>query len=194
VYLKTKSDKLSPHWAVLLGNELYCYKDRSCEKHILMHTIVGTFLQEEEKTFDNNFPDFFPVKILLSAFKSRVLYFASSAEQTKWTNSLRYVQGAKNLDDVYTMGKVLGKGQFGEVHSAIHKKTNDLVAIKTVRKKDMKMIEVLQMLREIDVLKACQHPNIIRLIDVFENASHYYIVLEHMEGKDLFDYLRERKF
>jgi serine/threonine protein kinase len=58
----------------------------------------------------------------------------------------------------------------------------------------MKPIEIVQQLREIDVLKACQHPNIIRLIDVFENASHYYIVLEHMEGKDLFDYLRERKF
>ena len=40
----------------------------------------------------------------------------------------------------------------------------------------------------------CQHPNIIKLIDIFENADYYYIVLEYMEGKDLFDYLHSRKF
>ena len=35
----------------------------------------------------------------------------------------------------------------------------------------------------------CQHPNIIKLIDIFENSDYYYIVLEYMGGKDLFDYL-----
>ena len=40
----------------------------------------------------------------------------------------------------------------------------------------------------------CQHPNIIKLIDLFENADYYYIVLEYMEGKDLFDYLKARSF
>ena len=40
----------------------------------------------------------------------------------------------------------------------------------------------------------CQHPNIIKLIDLFENSDYYYIVLEYMEGKDLFDYLKHRNF
>jgi serine/threonine protein kinase len=40
----------------------------------------------------------------------------------------------------------------------------------------------------------CQHPNIIKLLDLFENADYYYIVLEYMEGKDLFDYLKNRNF
>lgn len=40
----------------------------------------------------------------------------------------------------------------------------------------------------------CQHPNIIKLLDLFENADYYYIVLEYMEGKDLFDYLKARNF
>lgn len=38
----------------------------------------------------------------------------------------------------------------------------------------------------------CQHNNIIRMIDLFENADYYYIVLEYMEGKDMFDYLKKR--
>lgn len=44
------------------------------------------------------------------------------------------------------------------------------------------------------MLKMCQHPNIINLIDVFENNDYYYIVLDYMEGSDLFDYLSAREF
>ncbi len=44
----------------------------------------------------------------------------------------------------------------------------------------MKSIEVYQQRREIEVLKMCQHPNIIKLIDLFENSDYYYIVLEYM--------------
>jgi serine/threonine protein kinase len=35
----------------------------------------------------------------------------------------------------------------------------------------------------------CQHPNVIRLIDFFENESYHFIVLEHCKGKNLYDYL-----
>lgn len=63
-----------------------------------------------------------------------------------------------------------------------------------MKKKEMKSIEIYQQRREIEVLKMCQHPNIIKLIDLFENADYYFIVLEYMEGKDLFDYLKKRNF
>jgi len=40
----------------------------------------------------------------------------------------------------------------------------------------------------------CQHQNIIKLIDLFENNESYFIVLEYLPGKDLFDYIAKRKF
>ena len=40
----------------------------------------------------------------------------------------------------------------------------------------------------------CQHPNIIKLKDIFENSEYYFIVLELMAGKDLFDYIQRRGF
>ena len=39
-----------------------------------------------------------------------------------------------------------------------------------------------------------QHPNIVSLIDLFENSDYYYIVLEYMAGGDLFDYIQYRSF
>jgi serine/threonine protein kinase len=58
----------------------------------------------------------------------------------------------------------------------------------------MKPIEVYQQRKEIEVLKMCQHPNIVRMVDLFETIDHYFIVLEYMDGKDLFDYMRFRSF
>ena len=40
----------------------------------------------------------------------------------------------------------------------------------------------------------CQHNNIIRLVDLFENSDTHYIVLDYMQGKDLFEYLQARGF
>lgn len=68
------------------------------------------------------------------------------------------------------------------------------MAIKVVKKINMKPIEMIQQRREIEVLKMCQHPNIIKLLDIFENSDNYFIVIEYMEGKDLFDYIKKRNF
>ena len=63
--------------------------------------------------------------------------------------------GFANLFDYYEVGKKLGKGQFGMVMLATHKYTAKNVAIKTVKKLNMKPIEVFQQRREIEVLKMC---------------------------------------
>lgn len=97
--------------------------------------------------------------------------------------------GFSNLFDHYELGRKLGKGQFGLVKLATNKFTQEEVAIKTVKKENMKPIEVFQQRREIEVLKMCQHDNIIRLVDLFENSETHFIVLEYMKGKDLFEYL-----
>lgn len=40
----------------------------------------------------------------------------------------------------------------------------------------------------------CQHQSIIKLVDLFEDNENYFIVLEYLPGKDLFDYIAKRKF
>ena len=58
---------------------------------------------------------------------------------------------------------------------ANHIKTQGKVAIKVIKKKHMSLKELELQKREIEVLKICQHPNVIRLIDVFENPDYIYI-------------------
>ena len=45
-YLKTRADRFKQHWGVVMGNELYCYRDRNDAVHRVMHCLVGTFIKE----------------------------------------------------------------------------------------------------------------------------------------------------
>jgi serine/threonine protein kinase len=42
------------------------------------------------------------------------------------------------------------------------------------------------MMTEIEVLKQLDHPNIVRLYDVYEDQKYICLVMELMNGEDLF--------
>jgi len=108
--------------------------------------------------------------------------------------AIKQAIGYANLYDYYDVKDNLGQGKYGIVKRGIHKKTGKEVAIKIVKKKELNLKDQELLKREIEVLKICQHPNIIRLDDIFENQDYIYIVMEHMKGGDFFSYLEHRKF
>lgn len=63
-----------------------------------------------------------------------------------------------------------------------------------MKKKDQAVKDLELLKREIEVLKLCQHPSIIRFYDVFENQDYIYIVMECLSGGDCFTYLHNRNF
>jgi serine/threonine protein kinase len=62
------------------------------------------------------------------------------------------------------------------------------VALKTVQKKNLRPVEILQTLREIEVLKVCSHPHVVKMEEHFDEHDQYIMVLELLD-QDLFDYL-----
>jgi serine/threonine protein kinase len=80
------------------------------------------------------------------------------------------------------------------VKKGTHKNTGKDVAIKIVKKKELTLKDKEMLKREIEVLKVCQHPNIIKLEDIFENQENIFIVMELLTGGDLFTYLEAHKF
>ena len=47
---------------------------------------------------------------------------------------------------------------------------------------------------EIDIMKLCHHPNVVRLLDHFENAEYIFIVMEYLSGGSLKDYFILKKY
>ncbi|XP_028257339.1 serine/threonine-protein kinase BRSK2-like isoform X4 [Parambassis ranga] len=103
----------------------------------------------------------------------------------KDTNSGHYA----NYVGPYRLEKTLGKGQTGLVKLGVHCVTCQKVAIKIVNREKLSESVLMKVEREIAILKLIEHPHVLKLHDVYENKKYLYLVLEHVSGGELFDYL-----
>ncbi|KAL0289410.1 UNVERIFIED_CONTAM: CBL-interacting serine/threonine-protein kinase, partial [Sesamum angustifolium] len=88
----------------------------------------------------------------------------------------------------YELGRTLGEGSFAKVKFARHVTTGDCVAIKVIDRDRVlhhRMVE--QIKREISTMKMIKHPNVLNLYEVMASRTKIYIVLEYVEGGELFD-------
>ena len=191
---KATETKLKKYWYCLLGKELYVYKNKREEKHKSMHSLVGVFIKDEAEEQLDSTTVLYPFKLIFPPNKARSYYLTDREEKERWVTAIKKVIGYSNVFDFYEIKETLGKGKFGLVKAAIHKKTRKPVAIKVMSKKEMSVQDVELQRREIEILKMCQHPHIIRLLDIFENQDYIYIIMEQLNGGDLFTYLEKRQF
>ena len=93
------------------------------------------------------------------------------------------------LLDFYDVIKQLGKGGYGKVYEVKNKKTGELRACKHLSKLNIKNLDKFR--REIEILKKMDHPNIIRIYEVYESERSLYIVMEECKGGEIFDRIIE---
>lgn len=96
---------------------------------------------------------------------------------------------------VYNLsGVVLGRGPYSEARVCTHKRTQAVRAVKIIFKRGLSESALNgSLLQEVQILKALDHPNIVRIFESFEDSKSYYIVEEHCQGEDLFDLISRLK-
>jgi serine/threonine protein kinase len=158
------------------------------EAHELRHTtnkVVGGYLLKEGKRLKGR------TRRYLTLSGSKFTHHVKEGQPATWEVDINDVQVSIGerplLEDFYILGKVIGKGSYGEVFLGTDKITQDTCAVKIIRKnpsnrKQKKFIE-----RERAIMTAVDHPNIVRTFDVFEGPSKLAIVSEYMGGGELFD-------
>jgi calcium/calmodulin-dependent protein kinase I len=98
------------------------------------------------------------------------------------------------FDSRWNLSKtLLGKGGFSEVYLCHRKRDNQKGAVKIFNKSKMNEDELAQVRNEVSILRKLQHPNIVRLIDYFDEPQNMYVVLEYLEGGALFDRISSKK-
>ena len=91
--------------------------------------------------------------------------------------------------DNYEVLKQLGKGGYGKVYEVRNKKTGEIRACKHLSKLSIKNLEKFE--REINILIKADHPNIIKLYEIFESQRSLYLVMEECKGGEVFDRIIE---
>ena len=81
----------------------------------------------------------------------------------------------------YTIIKDLGHGSYGQVKKVKHKKLGEIRAMKITNKKSTSSKY------EIEILRKISHPNITNVFEIFADSKKYYVIMEFLEGGELFD-------
>ncbi|TMX03482.1 calcium-dependent protein kinase SK5 [Solanum lycopersicum] len=100
----------------------------------------------------------------------------------------------QSLESLYTLGKILGQGQFGTTYLCTEISTSNLYACKTIPKKKLICKEDYEdVWREIQIMHhLSEHPNVVRIKGTYENALYVHIVMELCAGGELFDRIVEK--
>ncbi|PIA47481.1 hypothetical protein AQUCO_01400257v1 [Aquilegia coerulea] len=93
----------------------------------------------------------------------------------------------------YKLERTLGIGSFGKVKIAEHIPTGHKVAIKIFERHEIKIKDGHEKVRrEINIMRMCMHPHIIRLYEVIETQTSIYMVMEYCESGELFDHITQK--
>jgi len=125
-----------------------------------------------------------------------VISRTSSKEMIKQPKSQRLTQNiAKEVDqdirEFYEIDNqpVLGSGLNGQVKMCVHKATKLNFALKTLSKKGLSPERILRLRNEVGCMSHLDHPNILRVHEVFETDDCIYLVMELCRGGHLMDRL-----
>lgn len=119
--------------------------------------------------------------------------FGSKKEATKKSTKKEKEEGKMpSVDDKYVLKDLLGTGAFSQVRLAeVKDDPSHVVAIKIIDKKALKGKED-SLENEIKVLRRLRHPNIVQLLDTYEDIERVYLVIELVTGGELFDRIVEK--
>ncbi|CAJ1061191.1 myosin light chain kinase family member 4 isoform X2 [Xyrichtys novacula] len=94
----------------------------------------------------------------------------------------------------YTINRdeVLGGGRFGQVHKCTENSSGLTLAAKIIKARSQKEKEVVR--NEIQVMNQLNHANLIQLYAAFESRHDIILVMEYVEGGELFDRIIDENY
>lgn len=96
--------------------------------------------------------------------------------------------------DYYKVGGTLGTSSFGEVRKCVNKFTNAVRAWKILNKSYLDdKHEKLRFFYEMEIMKMLDHPNILRIYEIYQDHKRYFLITELCTGGELFQEIVKRK-
>ena len=101
---------------------------------------------------------------------------------------------SKKIGD-YILFEQIGQGTFSKVTRAFHIITEQIVAVKILDKQKIEdEIDIERIIREIEILRSISHPNISQMYETYSTVHNFYLMMEYVDGGDLFDYISDNCF
>merc|ERR1711970_995402 len=169
--------------------------DSSSSSHI-SSTTLPTIMEDElgninnkENCTDNNAEEYDRAAVI-AARKEEAKTRRKKKKKTASSTSL----ASNTFQEIYRLtGEVLGQGAYASVQTCVNIYTEVEYAVKIIDK--VPTHSRARVFKEIDLFHHCQgHPNIIQLIEYFEETERFYLIFEKVSGGQLLDHIQTRKY
>eukprot|EP00727_Mastigamoeba_balamuthi_P006985 m51a1_g2907 putative protein serine threonine kinase (433) ;mRNA; r:488079-489377 len=98
------------------------------------------------------------------------------------------------LESRYELGEELGSGACATVRRARCRATGETVAVKTVRTAALDARALAALEREVALMRGVDHPNVVRLREVFRAGGSVALVMDCVEGGELYAHIAARGY
>ena len=92
----------------------------------------------------------------------------------------------------YKILSFLGEGSYGKVFKAREISTGRVIAVKKMSIGDSQS-KYNKIIKEINLLKSLDHPNIVKYYDFFQEEEYIYLMMEYLEGCTLKQYIKNNE-
>lgn len=138
-----------------------------------MHTLADAFIKPFGKVTMmghvlNRFEIFFQSKV-------REYYCQSETEYEKWIEKLNEATGHTEITNKYEVIEKIGSGKYGVIQKVKNKESGEFFCLKVISKSSASSRDLEDMKMEVEIMKICQHPNLVKLYDIFEAIDYKYI-------------------
>ena len=97
-----------------------------------------------------------------------------------------HFEGRKCME-YYSLTKKLGEGSYGTVHLCKHRQTGDEFACKVISLTKINQASLRKLHEEISIMRSVDHPNVIKLREVFFGSKTVYLIMDCCLGGELYE-------
>lgn len=126
-------------------------------------------------------------------FSSIELFADSEALRDQWLRKLQRAAGYFSFEKKYERLNQIGRGKFSNVFKCRSRKSDQVFALKEITKANLDKREMTFIREEIQIFTVVAHPNAARMLEVFETERHILIVMDLVDGGELFEFIVSQK-
>lgn len=171
----------------------------------------NTFLElvGESLCFFDSQDDRVPFKVIISrglfldsnsqgtfTLKFRNCVYKITVNEAEYCSALIYTlikaNSFRNFIDDYLELHEISSGGFGKVVLARHRESGRFVAVKIVEK-NLSLSQEIMIQNEVTVLSMTKHPNLVKLLDLYEDLKNLYLVMEYLPYGSALEWLQKPK-
>jgi len=192
-YCEEDSSKfIKKYYAELRGKDILFFTSKLKNELCAIWNISNCIIIESDKISISKYV-YYPIKFINYNLSFCLVYFEEVEKRNlfvkKCAENIHYLK----IEDFFEIKEKIGEGHFGLVKRCIEKSTGKEYAVKIMNKNKIKKKDLPLLIQERNYMILIKHPNIVSLIQDYEDENCFYFVMDYFKGGDLSKYMAKPK-